>query len=408
MKTYEWSNKHTAVRKCPKCGKNLEFADMKCPHCGADVRTERREYRPRLSSNEIQPSSRERIGAPHSPKEDYSFGKINTIVLFLLIFAFTASAAVGILVGNLVGSVSDKSAGIAAGILTAAICAVLLCCLVLALKIQLTNTAKAARNSERTALGVEYQIQQMNEFITAYNKDKEIEADNSEIFAKLLSKIGKLEESQKNSLEELTNLTAAMSRKLNRIPNAPVNIIVDESEETEFTDDFEEEEKVTEEAETEAKAEVEAKEEVTENTEETKEPEEDKIEEEIKEEIKEEIPEEPQEETEEKVEEAEKTEEKEEIEEAEESDDDDFYTIDCPRCGSSIKYSEDMIADGIIRLSCDVCGASIDVEIEDDEDDEEENEPSYDARGAYNDAFEEEYDKPKDRLEALFDDEDDD
>lgn len=216
MKKYEWSNKQTSMRKCMQCGKTLEFADMKCSHCGADARREKREYRAKLDTSNIQTSARERVGAPHQPQDNYYLNDIANIEKFLIVIAVIVSAILGYVVGN-----ACEKGKILIGLLIGIFAVIVLITIVCLFIIQMKNTAAAARNNERAALGVEYQIKQINEFITAFNKSKEVEDNNNEVFAKLLLRISKLEEAQKNSIEELTNIFGALSEKANASEKVP-------------------------------------------------------------------------------------------------------------------------------------------------------------------------------------------
>lgn len=381
MKRYEGIKREETAIHCPKCNEEIGFADMVCPHCGADARVEKRIYRPGLSSNDIQPAPRERVGGPHKPQNDYAFKAIDNVGMILTLTAIILAVVIGYLVGNFY---DDTVIGILSGILSALV----LVCLARAISIALKNTAFAALNNERIALGVEYQIEQMNELITAYNRDKNIEADNAEVFAKLLVKISKLEEAQKNSTEELANIAGAISRKLNK---TPLEYIQPTTEETEFTDDFDDEEA----EETTADIAAEPVEEITE---------------EPAEKAVEEAPEEKNavEETPDESVEAEESNSEEETEE--------FYTIECPKCGGDIKYTEEQLDNGGADLVCEKCGAAIELEVQNEEDEKEAEEavqePERDAQDEYERVFGS--DEPiassslTSRLEAFLDDEDDD
>lgn len=384
MKKYEGIKREENTIHCPRCNEEIGFADMVCPHCGADARVEKRMYRPRLSSNDIQPAPRERVGGPHKPQNDYSFKAISNIGLILTVSAVVLAVVIGWLVGNGYDSVTT-------GILSGVLSALVLVCLAQAVAIGLRNTAHAAYNNERIALGVEYEIEQMNELITAYNKDKSIEADNAEVFAKLLVRISKLEEAQKNSAEELANIAGAISRKLNK---TPFDDIKPTTEETEFTDDFEEEEV----AETE--------------TEETPEVIEEPVEEPVEEIVEETVEEEPVEIIEETpAPEAEDEPEAESEEEAEE-----YYVVECPKCGGDIRYTDEQLDNGGTDLVCENCGTAIALEIQEEEAEDEPTEqpapeqPERNAQEEYERVFGS--DEPvassslTSRLEAFLDDDD--
>lgn len=357
MKRYEGIKREHSAVYCPVCKEEIGFADMKCPHCGADARTDPRSYRPRLSSQDIQPGPRERIGGPQQPQDNYSFKAISTIGTVLSLCAVVIAVVAGILAGN---ASENNIIGILSGILTA----IVLLCIVRGWTVQLRNTAKSAYTNERIAFGIEYQIEQMNELITTYNRDKSIEADNAEVFAKLLLKTSKAAEAEKNNLIELTNIVGAMSRKMNK---TEPKLTLDEAiEEMDFSDDFDDEvteEKAEEVSAEESKAEETAVAEETEESAETEEAETETVEE-------------PEENTEEESEE----EPKEEPEETEEE----YYTIECPNCGGDIKYTDEQLDNGVTDLVCENCGASIELEVSEIEEDEEE---APDAQSDYERAF---------------------
>lgn len=457
MKSYEWSNKHTAVKKCPSCHKELEFADMRCPYCGADARTEQRQYSPKLSSDDIQSSYRNRTGAPHQPHGNYRLKTLSTIEILLTAGAVLTCVVVFFLMANVI-----ENGNLFIGFLSAIAAGLFLIPLAKGIAINFKNNAAAAKESERTALGVEYEIQQLNEFINTYNKDKEIEGENLEVFAKLLMKISKLDEKEKNSLEELTNVVSAMSRKLNIDPvvlpkkeekdepvgeekaeeaaEEPVEADAAESEEeiiteeavTEIEEEIEEtiigvsEEEAEETVESEAAEEMEETEEIEEYSEveeeEAEEYEEDSEEyteeyEEAEEYEEEEYSEEAEEQYEEYDEESEEyyeeAEDEEYYEEYDEEDDrfddlfdspeEDIYVLVCPKCKSEFTYTEEQIRNGEIEYNCEVCGAVILTEDEE----EEEEEPAYDARSAY-EREQIEDDESENRLDSLLDDFDED
>ncbi len=326
MKRYEGLKREEPIIYCPECKEEIGFADMVCPHCGADARVEKRIYRPGLSSNDIQPEPRERTGGSHKPSERYldSVKNIGTVLTMCAI-------ALALLTGFLAGKSADS---VPVGILSGVLAAVVLITLSRAIAANLINTAFAAMNAERTALGVEYQIEQFNELLTAYNRDKSIEADNAEVFAKLLVKLNKLEESNEKCLEELVSIVGEMGKMPEKEQVAP---IADESK-TEFADDFDAEPIQTEEEAAEPEiteaAEVEAVDEIEEAevTEES----------EAKEDIKPEEPEEPEETGE-------------------------IYSVECPKCGNELHYTDKQLDNNETELVCEKCGSSIILEVQDEE-----------------------------------------
>ncbi len=414
MRRYEGIKREYSAVYCPRCKKEIGFADMTCPHCGADARTDPRGgYKPRLSSSDIQPGPKRREGGPHEPTGNYSFGAIGIIGAVLKICAVVLAVALGIIVGNLT---SEVFMGILTGIFTGIVFLTVAC----AVSIQLKNTAMSAHHSERIALGLEYQIEQCNEIITIYNKDKSIEADNAEVFAKLLSKISKMAEAQKNTLIELTNIVGAISRKLNK--NAERMTLNEVIEEIDFDDDFDEEAEASSEPEAEPQpetadvpeeVEVEEKEEnlvLIEKSESESGEEEENSEEEPA------LEEKPEESESEEVEETEAEEPAPEEEPEEKPEEKELSVIECPYCGADIKYDEDELEDdGTILITCEECQADIAIEVVDEdaetEEKPEEKSDSEDAESAYKRAFGN--DEPvassslTSRLDALLDDEDD-
>ncbi len=465
MKNYEWSNKHTSIKKCPECGKELEFADMKCPYCGRDVRTEQRKYNPGLSSSDIQPGYRDRAGAPEEPQGSYYMNQIGLIGFMLTAGAIAVSVFMFFLLANII-----ENGSIVLGLVVGICTALLLIPAARAVVIGLKNGAAAARNSERTALDAEYQVQQLNEMISTYNKDKDVEAENMEIFAKLLVKISKLEEAQKKASEETANILSAMSRKLNRDfsdisenerTERDLTELIDEEEQekenffpetSEVEVDFDVSEEETEEVIEEITEEI-ADEEPSDDEDMIIVPEAEEYTEEAKEYVEEseEIPEEAEEyieepeeyaDEEEYVDEEEYTDEEEYVDEEEYTDEEEYIDEEEYNDGEEDgeeyveeeEYEEydadddrfdelfDSPEEDIYLLVCPKCMAEYSYTedqirngemelvceicgtqiLSDEDDEEEEEEPAYDARSAYEKEIEEN-DEPKDRLGSLLD-----
>lgn len=353
MKRYEGLKREERVIHCPKCNEEIGFADLICPHCGADARVEKRMYRPGLSSQDIQPEPRERVGGPREPDESY-FSSIESVGIVLT----SCAVAFAILIGWFMGSENNS---LLTGILSGVLAAAALIALARAVWVGLRNSAYTAMNTERTALGIEYQIEQLNEILTFCNKHTVFAKNHSAMLRTVVVRLNKFDTERRDTLFQLGRSASAVTKKYNLDPAhpSPADIkpvtpanseTVSVEDEPIFADDFavkpetaedkQPDEKVTEpeklsEAETEAEEAEEAKE--------AKEAEE-------------------SEEAEKPVEAAKEAAATEITKESEESTG--IYAVECPKCGNTLNYTDEQLDNSETELICENCGTTILLEVQ--------------------------------------------